>query len=43
MAPLNSLSEMPPSQTSRALYQLRLNLQLLSDLVKFAAIGEKRG
>jgi hypothetical protein len=32
---------MPPSQTSRALYQLRLILQLISRLDECAPIGEK--
>ena len=32
---------MPPSKTSRALYQLRLILQLLSRLDEFAPIGGK--
>ena len=40
MAPLNVESEMPSSQTSRALYQLRLNLQLLSGLLGFVVIDE---
>ena len=34
---------MLPSQTSRALYQLRLILQLLSHLDEFALIGGKPG
>lgn len=43
MVSLKSLSDMPSSQISRALYQLRLNLQLLCALTEFLPINEYLG
>lgn len=43
MVSLKSVSDMSPSQISRALYQLRLNLQLLSGLADFPPIEVNSG